>query len=111
MSLCITVPRNCWCFTWGRWLERTPLVADGLLAGKYFMYRLREGSGFLKGAHTSFDLPTSDNYDPARCGAFADWLDENKERLLEPHTDLRAEAEERLDSLIKWLRSGLQISA
>lgn len=70
---------------------------------------LLEGSGFLKVTDAFFDYPEDKQYDPARCGAFADWLDDNKDRLLEPHADLRAEAEERLDSLIKWLRSGLQV--
>jgi len=91
---------------WGREKERLNTHSHW-----YFRYLLEEGAGFLQWANKRFDIPDGEEYDPARCGAFADWLDEHKERLLEPHTDLRAEAEERLDSLIRWLRSGLQISA
>jgi hypothetical protein len=81
------------------------------LGAWYFLYEIDGAEGFLRWVNNKFDQTDSSYYDPARCGAFADWLDDNKERLLEPHTDLRAEAEERLDSLIRWLRSGLQISA
>ncbi len=94
-------------FSWG-WSEGAEAPATD---EQDFHFALQEGSGFLCDAHVRFDSYGYQNYDPARCGAFADWLDEHRDRLLEPHTVERAEAEERLDSLIKWLRSGLQISA
>lgn len=91
--------------SWG-WTDRPehPDFKKGV-----FLFALQEGSGFLQETNIKFDRTDHSTYDAARCGAFADWLDEHRDRLLEPHTDLRAEAEERLDSLIKWLRSGLQV--
>lgn len=70
---------------------------------------LQEGLGFLKEASRLFDYPASHHYDPARCGAFADWLEENEDRLLEGFsTEDRPLAQERLQALRQWLRSGFQ---
>lgn len=68
-----------------------------------------DGKGFLVGAKDLFDDPIASCYDPARCGAFADWLEENEDRLLEGFsTEDRPLAQERLQALRQWLRSGFQ---
>lgn len=70
-----------------------------------------EGEGFLKGS-LMFDWPSSQTYDRTKCGVFADWLDDQRDNLLSQHPEeMRSVAEEKLDALCKWLRSGLQISA
>lgn len=74
-----------------------------------FNYPLEEGAGFLDKQNLYFDAPEESTYDPARCGAFADWLEENQERLLEGFSDSdRPLAAERLQALCQWLRSGFQ---
>lgn len=68
-----------------------------------------DGRGFLVGAKNLFDDSSHSSYDPARCGAFADWLEENEDRLLEGFsTEDRPLAQERLQALRQWLRSGFQ---
>lgn len=72
------------------------------------VFDIGEGKGFL--SSLSFDRPKSFSYDPVRCGVFADWLDDNRDRLLAQHKDSDQErASQRLENLCKWLRSGLQV--
>lgn len=79
-----------------------------------FYLDLMEGSGFLQGVpHKTFDDPTAPSgYDPIRCGVFADWLQDNEDRLLAQIEEQdRPLAAERLSQLRDWLRSGFQKSS
>lgn len=72
-------------------------------------YPLLEGRGFIGEDSLYWANTDAYQYDTARCGAFADWLEENTERLTEKHSDTdRPLAAERLRALAQWLRSGFQ---
>lgn len=89
-------------WTWGKMKNHT--------SSDYFYYPLFEGEGFLEGQSSCFDLGTHSHYDPARCGVFADWLQENTERLTAHFSEEdKPLALERLQNLCDWLRSGLQV--
>lgn len=91
-------------------------VTDETTRNVIFEYPLFEGAGFMNSLTPEechrFDRRDSGYYDPARCGAFADWLQENAERLTAHFSEEdKPLALERLQNLCDWLRSGLQISA
>lgn len=96
---------------WREWVLSTADCSHYLFS---IQYPLLEGEGFFKTLPLeqweAFDLPDSPKYDPVRCGVFADWLQDNEDRLLAqvPEED-RSLAAQRLSDLRDWLRSGLQV--
>lgn len=94
---------------WGEWaFSPEPHYPKGVM----LEFGLGEGSGFLSDCSNKFDLPSDKDYDPVRCGVFADWLQDNEDRLLDQIEEQdRPLAAERLSQLRDWLRSGFQKSS